>query len=70
MGKHKTANEIFDENVDNICLLHLIAMKELPTKATTVDATKFFWQIKEDCTVCPYNENCLACLFTARLDND
>lgn len=70
MGKHQTADEFFEANTENICLLHLIAMGQLPVTATKSDAVRWFWKVKEDCAKCPYNENCLSCLYTARLAND
>lgn len=66
MGKQQSADEFFEVNTENLCLLHLIAMGELPLTATKTDAVRWFWNVREDCTKCMYSENCLCCLYTQR----
>lgn len=69
MGKQQSADEFFEANTENLCLLHLIAMGELPLTATKTDAVRWFWKVREDCAKCMYSENCLCCLYTSRLSN-
>lgn len=68
MCKHQDAYEIFTETAKEICLLHLVAMGEFDHDADMRDAVQWFYDLKEDCDNCPYHQNCLVCLFTAKVD--
>ena len=63
--KDETADDLMQDLSDKICLLHLVAMGELNTTATVKDAVRYFWSVKENCSNCPYNQNCLCCLYTS-----
>lgn len=63
VDKSEDCDTMFYRIAEQICLVHLVAMQELPYKATLKDSENFFNSVG-DCSDCPYNQNCLACMYT------
>ena len=56
--------EIMEELSTKICLLHLIAVGELGCNADLRDSVQWFYDCKEKCSNCKYNETCLVYRFS------
>ena len=64
----KTAQQIFEDVNEDVCLLHLVTKGVLKPDATQKDCLHYWWKIDESCENCEYSTDCLCCMFVESIE--